>query len=122
MIGLTGGTPLPAQYPTDRITMAFTLSTDDDAMRFVRASEDIEADLPGTSVRIISFSDIQPDVALPPNSKQTGGPWLLVGIIVGPRAEEIPDSNKPALNTEWSRKVLEILQEHGLEETKDVIQ
>ena len=121
MIGLTGGTPLPAQYPTDRITMAFTLSDDDDAMRFVRASEDIEADLPGTSVRIISFSDLEHGVAPPPNSTHASGPWLLIGIIVGPRAEEIPDSNKPALDTDWSHKVLEILQEHGLEETKDQV-
>ena len=101
--------------------MAFTLH-DDEAMRFVRASEDIEADLPGTAVRIISFSDAEPGVPPPPGSTHAGGPWLLVGIIIGPRAEEISDSDKPALETDWSRKVMEILEEYGLEEVRDVVQ
>src|ERR1017187_9161097 len=122
MLGHTGGTPLPAQYPTDRICMACTLSTDEEAMRFVRASEDIEADLLGTVARIISFSDFQAGVPPPQWSEHAGGPWLLVGVIVGPRAEEISGSDKPALETDWSQQIMEILKEYGLEEVQDVVQ
>jgi hypothetical protein len=111
----------PTRYPTDHICLAVTLSTDNEAMRFVRAREDLEADLPGTIVRIISFSDFQEGFAPPPGSEHPGGPWLLVGVIVGPRAEEIPDAGKPAADTDWTRQVMEILESYGLEEVKDMV-
>ena len=75
----------------------------------------------GVQTCALPISDLLPGVAPPPNSTHASGPWLLVGIVIGPRAEEIPDSNKPAGDTDWSHKVLEILEEHGLEETKDQV-
>ena len=111
----------PTRYPTDHICLAVTLSTENEAMRFVRASEDLEVDLPGTVVRITSFSDFQEGFAPPPGSEHPGGPWLLVGVIVGPRAEDIPDADKPAADTDWTHQVMEILESYGLEEVKGMV-
>jgi len=107
------------------IRMSFTLSTEAEAMKFVRASEDIELMLPDTKVQMYNFADYvkgDPPPPRPDGNHAMNEHWdLLVGIITGPRTKDLPDMGLNAKDTDWARSVIEILEFYGLKEQQDML-
>lgn len=105
-----------------KLMMVCTLPTEEDARKFMRASEDIELNINNTVVQMFNFADYKTGEPPPPTPKENmNKDWDLIGVIVGPEAKDVPDSHLPAEYTEWAEAVRDILEDHGLEEDEDEV-
>ena len=103
-----------------RIMMVCSLPTEEDARKFMRASEDIELNIENTVVQMINFSDYKVGEPPSPTPKENmNKDWDLIGVITGPEAQNVPDSHLPAEHTEWAEAVRDILESHDLREDED---
>jgi hypothetical protein len=103
---------------SDYITMVVTLPTEEEARQFMRASEEIELMLEGSVVQMINFADYVEGEG-PPASEVPTGAWCLLGVIHGPQAKDLPDSDKEAMDTAWAQSVNAILESHDLVADKE---
>lgn len=102
--------------------MVCTLPTEEQALMFMRASEDIELHIDYTVVQMYNFADYK--VGEPPPftpKKNINKEWDLIGVIIGPYAEQVSDSDKEAYETQWAKQIVEILEEYGLVHEEDII-
>jgi hypothetical protein len=95
-----------------------TLSTSDESIRFMRASEEIELMLENTTVRIVNTADYITGEPPPANESPEAGKWQMFGVITGPTAEDVPENKRAFVLANWSNEIVAILESYGLIEEK----
>jgi hypothetical protein len=87
-----------------------TLTTEEESIKFMRASEDLELSLDATAVKMIDFADYTAGEPPPKRAWVPDGPWCLLGLVEGPEMEDA------GLVAEWTKEVIEILVLNGLKQ------
>lgn len=106
------------------IHMSFKLTTDNEAMSFLRASEEIELMVPDTEVKMINLADYEegePPPPTPGNGKNLSEHWELIGVIRGPMAKNMTDAHKAPLETKWAKQIISILESYGLKQKEEIL-
>jgi hypothetical protein len=98
----------------ERMMAVIELPTSADAIRFMRASEEIELSLEGTSVRIVNTAEYVKGEPPPANESPEAGHWHMVGVISGPEASDVPNERRDAALANWREEILSILEGYGL--------
>jgi len=105
--------------PTDRLMAVVSLTTQDEALKFMRAAEEIELSLEGTSARIVNTSDYVEGEGPVANENPEGGAWTMIGVIAGPDAKDVPANRRDAVLANWSGEIISILESYGLIEERE---
>lgn len=91
-----------------------TLSSSDESIRFMRASEEIEASVEGTTVKIVNTSVCVEGEGPPANESPEAGKWQMFGVITGPSSEDVPENKRAYVLANWSGEIIAILESFGL--------
>lgn len=100
----------------DQLVLVCALPTQANALAFVRAAEEIELMLENTVANIISFAEYVKGEPPPSGSETPGDAWYLVGVIRGPRRDQIPEGQQDAVKLNFFGECVAILESFGLVE------
>lgn len=105
----------------DHLVLVVTLPDSASALAYMRAAEEIELMLENTSAIMVNMAEYKEGEPPPPDSDTPGAAgWYLVGVVRGPRRNQVPEGQHEAVKLNFFGECISILESYGLVEEPPV--